>query len=510
MSKYSFRLNTDTVHQSRDQSTDRTVLPISGQSGILGGVLRTVAGSFGWRTTASRSKGVELTLTNSARDTLFIPGKHGRYYVDSRFEGELTTVFEPSRLLNVITLGAAGAVLRWISARWWTSVESSGDLIERILVPRDLVRPDAEMPWLPPDPPTPAAVRVVRPADSLGEAENERIFREEIVPQHLSGGRRTDRPMLIVVGGQTGAGKAPVTRLTRYRLDNREGYIEINMDDYNPHHPRYWHWLGADPAGASARVRPDGQRWWDKARQYAIQQSCDVLLHSAMRDESEFEDILREFRAAGYRVEAALVAAPAAWSGLGIVQRFWRDVLAVGRGRVVDPADHDATYAGVLRGAEAIDRDALVDRVAVYRRDGHQVHHNDNRPDDEGNLAWTAPPATAHAVNAERNRVRTGLEYRQFITEIDELSGQITPGWRAQLRRLRNVGCTIGTTGNTTGAPDRGRADSSATTQTEVGHRCAGGGASAGHNRPRCGHPGGPDRARTCCGVGRSTSASTR
>jgi len=46
-----------------------------------------------------------------------------------------------------------------------------------------------------------------------------------------------------------------------------------------------------------------------------IEHRFDALLESAMQTEAEFEDIARRFGAAGYRVEAALMAVPAGPAG---------------------------------------------------------------------------------------------------------------------------------------------------------------------------------------------------
>lgn len=43
-----------------------------------------------------------------------------------------------------------------------------------------------------------------RTRHALGEAENERIFRQDIVPDVLTGSSRA-RPVVVFVAGQTGA-----------------------------------------------------------------------------------------------------------------------------------------------------------------------------------------------------------------------------------------------------------------------------------------------------------------
>ncbi len=91
----------------------------------------------------------------------------------------------------------------------------------------------------------------------LSEAANEWIFRDQIVPMFLAGAPAQDHPALVIVAGQTGAGKTAVTAMVKHAL-RTSGFITINMDFYNPMHPSFHHWQTEDETTASAKVRPDG------------------------------------------------------------------------------------------------------------------------------------------------------------------------------------------------------------------------------------------------------------
>ena len=283
----------------------------------------------------------------------------------------------------------------------------------------------------------PVARTEVRPGDALSPEENERIFQERIVPRHLAGRPRRARPRLIIVAGQTGAGKTRITEIAKTRLqlrgvdaaDHRPGFIDINMDDFNPHHPEYSTWLLEDLERAAARVRPDGERWWNRAQEYAIENGNDVLLESAMATPEEFEDIARRFRAQGYRVEVIGAAVPRAWSLLGLVSRYWREVLAAGRGRWVDTTVHDRTYDGVVRGLRAVDQEGLVDQIELFRRDGTVVYLNEMVDDDEGGLVWRDPPRAVDALERERRRPRAVQEFDQLMADITALRDDLPPAW---------------------------------------------------------------------------------
>jgi Mrp family chromosome partitioning ATPase len=96
------------------------------------------------------------------------------------------------------------------------------------------------------------------PDDVLSAEDNEQIFRKHIVPMFLTGPPTQPKPVVVIVGGQTGAGKTAVTTMVKHALGQRGAFI--NMDFYNPMHPRYHRWRAEDEYTASDRVRPTGER----------------------------------------------------------------------------------------------------------------------------------------------------------------------------------------------------------------------------------------------------------
>jgi predicted ABC-type ATPase len=252
----------------------------------------------------------------------------------------------------------------------------------------------------------------------LTEQDNERIFRSRIVPAELTGTRQ-DRPVVVFVAGQTGAGKTSVTALAAAALARRGTAVNVNLDTYKPHHPRYDQLVAEDDATAGAYTSIDGHKWMEKAEAYAIKQRFDVVMESAMRDPRDFEEPARRFRAAGYQVEVLIVAVHESQSRLGALDRYVQQVNDFGRGRFIDPQIHDACYQGVLRSSDAIDTEHLADRVFVVRRDAHVVYSNQLGPDGQ----WQRPAGTAAAVAAERDRPWSPQETHQYLNNVRRVEG---------------------------------------------------------------------------------------
>ncbi|CAL9667593.1 zeta toxin family protein [Streptomyces sp. enrichment culture] len=248
--------------------------------------------------------------------------------------------------------------------------------------------------------------------------ENRRIFREQIAPVYLDDCTPQQAPVVVIVAGQTGAGKTAVTRMVKDTLERSGEVAWINMDFYNPHHPDYARWQAERPQEADALVRPDGDAWWEQAQQYALERGFHILLESAMVTPDEYENICRRIQSAPlppgvapYRIETAFVAVPGPVSRLGIMSRYLEELQERGHGRLVDPAIHDAALAGVVRGAAAFEAEGLGDYAAVLRRNGSTVH---SQPITAGRSTPEDQLALVAAIRSEHARVQSPAEAAQF------------------------------------------------------------------------------------------------
>ena len=249
---------------------------------------------------------------------------------------------------------------------------------------------------------------------ALDEVESLRIFRERIVPDQLTGTPQ-DQPVVVIVGGQPGDGKATITALARAVLDRRGRAVTLSPASYEPYHPRFHEVIADNPSTAGRYLSfDDGRRWLAQAESLVISQRYDAVLESELLDPADFEEPARRFKAAGYQVEVAIVAVHESLSRFGVLDRHLRALEAYGYGRLADQSLHDASYRGVLRAAEAIDQEGFADRVAVVRPDGRLIYGNQRTADGQ----WQQPTKTAEAISWERGRPWTVLESRLFLADV--------------------------------------------------------------------------------------------
>ncbi|MFF6888931.1 zeta toxin family protein [Streptomyces sp. NPDC012421] len=146
----------------------------------------------------------------------------------------------------------------------------------------------------------------------LPEAENQRIFREEIVPELLEGCTSQETPP--------------------------------------------W-----DDTLMAAYTRADGRAWMAQADEYVRSLKLHAIAQETSQNAQAAEDKLRAYRQSGARIEGLFTGVPKALSDQGIVDRYFEQLADRGQGRLTVQANADESFDGILDLADRVDRGALID-----------------------------------------------------------------------------------------------------------------------------------------------------
>jgi hypothetical protein len=238
----------------------------------------------------------------------------------------------------------------------------------------------------------------------LSDREHFEILNRVILPAATRGAVRQQRPVVLVVAGQPGAGKTPIADLVQAVLDRRGGAVRIGQDLYKSAHRHYTNLLTADARTAGMLIRPDTVRWQAAVEAHVRDERFDAVVESALADPDHFRASSLAYRAAGHRVEVVAVATTEALSQLGILDRFLTE------GRYVSWENHDTCSKDMLATLAVIEAGRLADRITVVRRDGTVLYANELSA--EG--AWRRRPAAAQTVRVERLRPWSAPETAVF------------------------------------------------------------------------------------------------
>jgi hypothetical protein len=269
----------------------------------------------------------------------------------------------------------------------------------------------------------------------LSRNTNQKIFREEIIPEEFSEARTTADPELSVLIAQPGTGKSRLNEgLRENYFAQRGGAIPLDSDLYKPYHPAYAQLLDEDDRTAAQLVRQDGRRWLASGQAHVREHKLNALLDwiGSGSDLDEFIQLMKDYRETGFRRSTVIVAAPEALSRLGIVQRFCAQRQQSGVGRLTKTENHDASYVGIPETCDEIDDLCLTEELFVLRRNSKVLHFN--AIDADGN--WIGEPQTRHAVEEERSRPWTQEESLDFLSQIGELRKALGSEWDEYLDEI--------------------------------------------------------------------------
>lgn len=247
----------------------------------------------------------------------------------------------------------------------------------------------------------------------LAPERNESIFRNDIIPDYLPGTiTPTERPRLILLGGQPGAGKTAVLIASHAELEQSGATVRIVGDDLRSYHPRFLMFQRQDPETASQFTQLDAGRWAEKLLAVATERKVNIVFETTMRTPENVARVIGMARNAGYEVEASAVAVNPRLSWQGNHFRF-EEMLRLGDAARIPPKHiHDAAVDGLRTSLEKIESEQLVDRVQLSTRGGTILYDNEVR---EGQ--WSQQPGARRALEAEQSRPMDRSELQRFADD---------------------------------------------------------------------------------------------
>ncbi|MER8188397.1 zeta toxin family protein [Kitasatospora sp. NPDC094015] len=270
----------------------------------------------------------------------------------------------------------------------------------------------------------------------LSADEHDFVFDAVIVPTMLSGVVPQEKPVVVFIAGQPGAGKTRAAQLVNRSLHSA---VHLSGDDFKVLHPDYPQLLQTDPRRASERIRTDYRAWQARAEAWVRERRGNLVIETTPAGPARFAADAAAYRRAGYRVALLVLAVRAADSRQGTAHRYAR---LSGRGlpaRFTTTAGHDAHFHALADVARAAEDLAVVDQVTVMRRDGTALYRSrPTRGHQPGTsaaalvlLAEQARPYTAQEAGAfwaiQRDMHAAMPQYRDELVAIGAQAGPLMP-----------------------------------------------------------------------------------
>jgi len=241
--------------------------------------------------------------------------------------------------------------------------------------------------------------------DCLTEAESDRIYQEEIRPLHLGGVDRSAEPTVVLVGGAPGSGKTVIVPTVAAELASRSGTpVVLSVDELREHHPG-WQRDARTDIHAAERFNPDASTWVRRLYRDAIAEHKNIVLETGFKNPQLLSDTAAEFRAAGYRIEAVILAVDEQRTRRSVIGRY---LDAQDKGllpRLVTAVRHQEGYEGLRTTVQKAEANRLVDHIKIVRRDGSALYSNqviDGK--------WQKERGAVTALDTEREKPLTPTE----------------------------------------------------------------------------------------------------
>ncbi len=250
----------------------------------------------------------------------------------------------------------------------------------------------------------------------------EEIFQQVIVPDYLlrSSPQPQQRPEVVLLGGQPGAGKSTTAAQFQRRFADRGGLVWVTWDDFRPFHPDYERLLAERPADMPDVTRPAARWWQDRAAEYLRAGRYNTLLEGGFRDPDTVLASADRFAEAGYEVHVSALAVPATLSRLGIIERFARQAEVTGTGRWTTAASHDADYTGTVEVLCLAQASSAVSRMSLLTRDG-LVYDNRRGPTDGWSMGVSAVDVLSEARHSPLSRLQRMALANRLVGTVERL-----------------------------------------------------------------------------------------
>lgn len=171
---------------------------------------------------------------------------------------------------------------------------------------------------------------------------------------------------LIIVGGQSGAGKSRLISIANNELNNNA--VIVDFDELRSLHPCYKVVSNIYPEITHKILHSDTEKVKNRILQYLIEKEYNVIYEGALRNTQGFIDFAQDFRDNNYTIKMNIMAVPKLESYGSTFLRYSYALLTDQTPRWVERSAHDGSYDGVINTTKAFEEKKLVDEISVFVR----------------------------------------------------------------------------------------------------------------------------------------------
>ncbi|NYE18047.1 zeta toxin family protein [Microbacterium immunditiarum] len=239
------------------------------------------------------------------------------------------------------------------------------------------------------------------------EAERRRIFEESILPIVFPEVPKPNAPTLLLLGGQSGAGKSRAT--SRLLSEHSSDMVPLSGDDLRPFHPQFLELARSRSVEAPQILAESTAGWLRDCLVHARTTGRSLLLEGTFHTPDVALGTAELFEQHGFTTRVVVVATPRAESLLAAASRYLLDAQAGRASRFTSLAIHDSGWYGTRELVAELEESPSVGRLTVIARDGSAAFDAERDAGFEGAGA---------ALDRERSVSMSGAESMRWLSEL--------------------------------------------------------------------------------------------
>lgn len=200
----------------------------------------------------------------------------------------------------------------------------------------------------------------------LSEEEHNKIY-EEIKTSMTNGKHSVEKPIAIIIGGQTGAGKSGIIGYS-LKLFSDNNVVVINSDEIKPYHPKVEEIAKLYPNYFTKITDQESNTWTSRLFSELRNEHYNLIFEGTMWNTRVADDAIAELLKLGYTVIVRGIASGDLESKFSVLDRYVEQVKSKGFGRLVELDHHNKTYNGMPNTIDYIQKNGFYTILEIFVR----------------------------------------------------------------------------------------------------------------------------------------------
>ena len=222
-----------------------------------------------------------------------------------------------------------------------------------------------------------------------------------------------NRPIAIIVGGQTGAGKGLLISNGKKQFED-DNVIIINSDEFKPFHPKASEIAEKYSTYFTKVTDQETNTWTSNLFDEAIQNKYNIIFEGTMKN-TRIISTIQKLQENGYKVIVKALAVPFPDSLTAIHERYEEQLQTKGWGRLVTIEHHDESYNGMPKTINEIEKQEAFDELDIYSKDFNNnlsLEYKHIKNEKTNNVYDSAEDAIMQIRNEKMNKIIDNIKIR--------------------------------------------------------------------------------------------------